>query len=60
MTKYKINMLKSMPWQQKTTNLGLTVKLTALHTEVSKQIQNYPTFAKAKPPKKSIKSLIVQ
>jgi hypothetical protein len=35
-----------MPWQ-KTTNLGLdTVKLTALHTEVSKQIQNYPDFVK--------------
>jgi hypothetical protein len=29
----------------KTTNLG-TVKLTALHIEVSKQIQNYPDFLK--------------
>jgi hypothetical protein len=28
----KINMPKSMPWQQKTTNLGLdTVKLTAAY-----------------------------
>lgn len=38
----------------KSTNLGLeTVKLTALHTEVSKQIQNYPDFCKScKPPKK--------
>jgi hypothetical protein len=38
----------------KTTNLGLeTAKLTALHAEVSKQIQNYPDFCKScKPPKK--------
>jgi hypothetical protein len=31
----------------KTTNLGLdTAKLTALHIEVSKQIENYPDFCK--------------
>jgi len=38
----------------KSTNLGLeTAKLTAIHTEVSKQIQNYPDFCKTcKPPKK--------
>lgn len=38
----------------KNTNLGLeTAKLTALHTEVLKQIENYPDFCKScKPPKK--------
>ncbi|SEA01257.1 hypothetical protein SAMN05443667_101607 [Flavobacterium gillisiae] len=38
----------------KSTNLGLeTAKLAVLHTEVTKQIQNYPDFCKScKPPKK--------
>jgi hypothetical protein len=37
----------------KTTNLGLdTAKLTALHIEVSKQIENYPDFCKSCKPRK--------
>jgi hypothetical protein len=48
-----------MPWQQKTTNLGLdTAKLTALHIEVSKQIENYPDFCKSCKPRKKITPII--
>jgi hypothetical protein len=40
----------------KTTNLGLdTAKLTALHIEVSKQIENYPDFCKSCKPRKKKK-----
>jgi hypothetical protein len=46
----KINMRRACHGN-KTTNLGLT-ETTALHIEVSKQIENYPDFCKSCKPRK--------